>query len=294
MGQWKVIESKSPAPSDLEDVYRLVRYASIEHWQATRFQTSLVGNGPAFDKSLAGFSTRDAIEKGSKGIYFLQGKMAPGGPYFMPGLQEQYERVQSNQRPDVSDPTIPVRVDVAQPGDEIVEIRYQRVQKGSYPQFVAMTEESIWPWEEKLGARPLGQWQVIYPTGYGSAEQSPRTAGAPLRGLEFITSESAAYDEVVTITRYASRVHFEAMAPDKAVYLGGNGPDWKAWAASIESQRRPALLTEVSLYEARRLLEQSLAIDPNYARAAAMLSWTHLHAYAQPFDGGAESRSLSW
>src|SRR5262249_29963022 len=43
--------------------------------------------------------------------------------------------------------------------------------------------------------------------------------------------------------------------------------------------------TKASLYDARRLLEQSLAIDPNYARAAAMLSWTHFHTYAQPFDG---------
>jgi adenylate cyclase len=43
--------------------------------------------------------------------------------------------------------------------------------------------------------------------------------------------------------------------------------------------------TKASLYEARRLLEQSLAIDPAYARAAAMLSWTHVHAYIEPFDG---------
>jgi adenylate cyclase len=43
--------------------------------------------------------------------------------------------------------------------------------------------------------------------------------------------------------------------------------------------------TKASLYEARRLLEQSLAIDPGYARAAAMLSRTHLHAYAEPLDG---------
>jgi adenylate cyclase len=40
----------------------------------------------------------------------------------------------------------------------------------------------------------------------------------------------------------------------------------------------------LSLYDARRLLEQSLAVDPNYARAAAMLSWTHVHAWAHPFD----------
>src|SRR6266481_6297586 len=43
--------------------------------------------------------------------------------------------------------------------------------------------------------------------------------------------------------------------------------------------------TKASLYDARRLLEQSLAIDPGYARAAAVLSWTHCHAYFEPFDG---------
>jgi adenylate cyclase len=42
--------------------------------------------------------------------------------------------------------------------------------------------------------------------------------------------------------------------------------------------------TKASLYDARRLLEQSLAIDPNYARAAEMLSRTHLYGYTQPFD----------
>jgi adenylate cyclase len=43
--------------------------------------------------------------------------------------------------------------------------------------------------------------------------------------------------------------------------------------------------TKASLYDARRSLEQCLAIDPGYARAAAMLSRTHLHAYMEPFDG---------
>jgi adenylate cyclase len=42
--------------------------------------------------------------------------------------------------------------------------------------------------------------------------------------------------------------------------------------------------TKASLHDARRLLEQSLVIDPGYARAAAMLSWTHLRAYYEPFD----------
>jgi adenylate cyclase len=57
--------------------------------------------------------------------------------------------------------------------------------------------------------------------------------------------------------------------------------------------------TKASLYEARRLLEQSLAIDAGYARAAAVLSWTHLNAYLEPFDGdhlspAALDRALEW
>jgi len=43
--------------------------------------------------------------------------------------------------------------------------------------------------------------------------------------------------------------------------------------------------TGASLYDARRLLEQALAIDPDYARAAAMLSWTHTNTYVEPLDG---------
>jgi adenylate cyclase len=43
--------------------------------------------------------------------------------------------------------------------------------------------------------------------------------------------------------------------------------------------------TKASLCDARRLLEQSLVIAPDYARAAAMLSWTYIHAYIEPFDG---------
>jgi adenylate cyclase len=40
-----------------------------------------------------------------------------------------------------------------------------------------------------------------------------------------------------------------------------------------------------SLYEARRLLGQSLSIDPGYARAYALLSWTYVHTYVEPIDG---------
>jgi adenylate cyclase len=40
-----------------------------------------------------------------------------------------------------------------------------------------------------------------------------------------------------------------------------------------------------STYEARRLLEKSLSIDPNYARAYAMLARSHVATYLEPRDG---------
>jgi adenylate cyclase len=40
-----------------------------------------------------------------------------------------------------------------------------------------------------------------------------------------------------------------------------------------------------SLYEARGLLEKALSIDPAYARAYALLSWTHWWTYVEPLDG---------
>jgi len=39
-----------------------------------------------------------------------------------------------------------------------------------------------------------------------------------------------------------------------------------------------------SLYETRRLLDRSISLDPNYARAYALLSQTHLVAWVQPLD----------
>jgi adenylate cyclase len=53
-----------------------------------------------------------------------------------------------------------------------------------------------------------------------------------------------------------------------------------AEAYSLHSTRR----TTESLYDVRRLLEQSLAIDPDYARACAMLSETYVYAYVEPLD----------
>jgi hypothetical protein len=191
---------------------------------------ALGGNGPAQARSIGGYSSRGELEIGSKGAYFLEGVNAPGGPYFMPGLQEAYELI-GDGRPASTDARIPVRVDVAQPGDEIIEVRHQRIRKDSFAEFVEATRTSIWPWEEKLGARPLGQWRIVH---YAAASR---------------TQSSSQYDEVVTMTRFASHAHREAMQPDAAVFMGGNGPDYEAWQGARRLQQQLTLQTSVEIAE---------------------------------------------
>ena len=234
VGQWKVLDAAPAASRDADDVYRLVRYASVEHWRATRFQRRLSGNGPAFERDRQALLARSKLEVESSRAYFLEGSLAPGGPYFMPGLSERYELIESGRLPAVTETDIAVRLDLAQPGDELAELRFQRVQKGSFPELVAATQQSIWPWEEKLGARPIGQWKVIYP-------EEPAEPPLPV--------ESPDFDEIVTMTRYASRRHYQAMAADDAVYLGGNGPDWQSWRAAPERHRKLTISTSVQIVQ---------------------------------------------
>ena len=220
VGQWLVVDQQGTAASALDEAYRLARYASFEHWRATRdpANAGIGGNGPDREKSLESGRERTGVQTGSKGAYFLQGEYAPTRPLYMPALIERYEVVPGSGAPAPADELLAVRNGAAAPGREIVELRYQRITKGAFDRFVALTRDAVWPWEEKLGARPIGQWRVIHP-------------GAPSR-----TQESPEFDEVVTMTRYASREHWQAMRPDRAVLLGGNGPDWRAWRDALAVQ----------------------------------------------------------
>jgi hypothetical protein len=242
VGQWRIIEPESRAAEQQDEVYRLVRYASFEHWQATRAsdQFRLGGNGPAYENGQRGLQDRGDLEIGSRGAYFLEGRMAPGGPLFMPALSEQYELVQSGRAPLPGDREIPVRLDTARPGDEIVALKYERVQKNAFERFVESTQLSIWPFEEKLGARPIGQWKVVHP---GAPD------GKSLPGLRFMTVANSSYDEIVTMTRYASRAHMEALTFERAVFMGGNGPDWSAWRSALMAQAKVTLSTSVEIVQ---------------------------------------------
>src|SRR5258707_370881 len=63
---------------------------------------------------------------------------------------------------------------------------------------------------------------------------------------------------------------------------------WQAYEYCLQGTEELLLhmnrRSKASLYDARRLLEQSLAIDPDYARAYAMLAGTYVSAYVDPID----------
>ena len=87
---------------------------------------------------------------------------------------------------------------------------------GTFPRLLDATQRAVWPFEEKLGARPTGRWKVFYLDANSRTEESPD------------------YDEMITMTRYASYSHYQAMQPGRAALHGGNGPDWRAWRDAVD------------------------------------------------------------
>ncbi|MBX3706479.1 MAG: hypothetical protein KF911_07560 [Pseudomonadales bacterium] len=119
------------------------------------------------------------------------------------------------------------RHDVAQPGDPVVTLRYFRIRKGSFPAFLKASEEGVWPFFEKIGARVVGMWREIHPAEVGA------TAG----------QGSPDYDEVWLMTRYASVDHWRATR-DMA-RLGGNGPDYRKMMEGLAVRQSLTLETNV-------------------------------------------------
>jgi hypothetical protein len=96
IGMWKVIqaegvEGQATPNNDYDEVYMATRYASIDHWKATRDPTSLGGNGPDWEKCQRGLGLLQGLTI-STNLIFLKGAMAANEPLFMPGLNEVYEK----------------------------------------------------------------------------------------------------------------------------------------------------------------------------------------------------------
>jgi hypothetical protein len=121
---------------------------------------------------------------------------------------------------------IAVRNDVAQPGEEIITLRYFRIKKGSFDQFLKASQEDVWPYFDKIGARVIGMWKVFEAEG---------VEGQPKAGND--------YDEVYLSTRYASLDHWKATRDPTS--LGGNGPDWEKCQRGLALRQSLTISTHV-------------------------------------------------
>ena len=235
VGQWQVTYPEGGGPEDYDEGYRLARYRSYNHWQATRHAQDLAGNGPDLLASRKALEARNQLRLDSNGPIFLLGSTASGGPYYFPGLQESYEPIQdavglANGAP------LPVRHGQAKPGQEVVTMRYFKIKKGTFEEFNRLSRDGVWPFFEKMGARVIGQWLVLHPP-VGEAGSRARSA-QPSPG-------SPEYDEAYMLVRYASYDHWQATRPAVMAQLGGNGPDYELCQESLDRRRQLTLETSV-------------------------------------------------
>ncbi len=167
----------------------------------------------------------------------------------------------------------PVRNDVPRVGQqEVIMMRHAYLEAGSYEAWYEASRSGVWPFFERLGARVLGDFEIIHPDGadatpgqdealrfarYASYEHWQATRGGALAGgvrpvgmwrVAYLPNsdpvESEDYDEVYYLARYASYEHFLAVRDD-AVGMGGNGPDFEAFRNA--SDQLDALTRERSI-----------------------------------------------
>ncbi len=95
IGMWKEIHpvvAGADESAEYDDVYLMTRYASVEHWAATRDMASLGGNGPDWEKARTALAFRQSVTVDSS-VKFLEGDLWGNPAQFLPGLPEQYQRV---------------------------------------------------------------------------------------------------------------------------------------------------------------------------------------------------------
>ena len=148
------------------------------------------------------------------------------------GLSAQTPGFAGRVNTSSNEAAIPVRNEAARPSNEVVTLRYFKIKKGTFDQFLKASLEGVWPYYEKIGSRIIGMWQAI-----------------PAEGVEGAPKLSAEYDEVYLMTRYASVEHWAATRdPTK---LGGNGPDWEKCRQALAVRNSLTLSTNVVFLKGR-------------------------------------------
>jgi len=138
-------------------------------------------------------------------------------------------------------PEVAVRNEQAKSGQPITTMRHWKIRKGGFPQFLKVSQEGVWPYFEKIGARVVGMWQVMNVT------PDDRAGGLENSGYQVSSDNGKDYDEVVLVTRYASLDHWQATR--NAVSMGGNGPDFAALRQALAVRSELTIETTLTFLE---------------------------------------------
>ena len=89
IGMWQVDPAAIDATieTDYDEAILLTRYASLDHWRASRSGIDLGGNGPDARALAAAHSYRQSVTLETS-FSVLRGHPADNGPYFMPAVAD--------------------------------------------------------------------------------------------------------------------------------------------------------------------------------------------------------------
>jgi hypothetical protein len=137
--------------------------------------------------------------------------------------------------------SIAVRNQVAQPGQPVTTMRHWKIKKGGFPQFLKASQEGVWPYFEKIGARVVGMWKVL------NVIPDDKAGGMQNSGYQVLADNGKDYDEVYLVTRYASLDHWQATR--SAIAMGGNGPDFEALLKALSIRSQLTIETDLTFLE---------------------------------------------
>lgn len=97
IGMWQIIHPTVDGKTigadhaEFDEVVLMTEYASLDHWRATRETVAHGGNGPDWEACAAALAYRRSVTLDTS-VQFLKGETWDNPPYYMPGLDEKYER----------------------------------------------------------------------------------------------------------------------------------------------------------------------------------------------------------
>ncbi len=80
-------ETATPESPAYDEIWLITRYASVDHWSATRRMAELGGNGADYRAALEALHRRRELTLETN-LRFLAGEPWPSPPHFLPALEE--------------------------------------------------------------------------------------------------------------------------------------------------------------------------------------------------------------